>query len=299
MYSRNLESFDGTALAADGYPSPHPNPKGVVVIIHGFAEHRGRYRHLAEYLNGHGFHVLAGDLRGHGESGGERGYINRFSDYVDDVTAFVNEATTSVEFPLDAEAEHCPVLLGHSMGGLVCFEWVLSNPNEAAGLAITSPFFGVKLKVAAWKKALAMASSLLHPGLRLPNEIDANVLSHDPKVCEAYAKDPLVFHFATARWFTEMLAIHGDAERRAHQVRLPVLLLQAGDDRLVDSQAAGRVFDRLGSSQKELKLYPGMFHEILNETEHQRVYEDLLEWLGLQLQPSHETEPQTLPRNPG
>lgn len=276
MFTRSLQSADGTPLRVDGYQSDRAEIRGVVVLIHGFAEHRRRYGHVAAHLNQQGYHVLAGDLRGHGESGGDRGYIERFGDYVDDVTAFIQEAQRS--FP--AASERPPVLLGHSMGGLVCLEYVLSHPKAARALAITSPFFGIKIKVPGWKRTLAMGASLLKPRLKLPNQIDSSILSHDEASCQAYAQDPLIFHTATARWFTEILATHADVRRRAVQLAIPTLMQQAGDDRLVDSQAAQEVFELLGSQDKRIKVYSGLYHEIMNEVDRATVLTDLTDWLN-------------------
>lgn len=276
MFTRSLQSADGTPLRLDGYQSDRAEIRGVVVLIHGFAEHRRRYGHVAAHLNQQGYHVLAGDLRGHGESGGDRGYIERFGDYVDDVTAFIQEAQRS--FP--AASDRPPVLLGHSMGGLVCLEYVLSHPKAARALAITSPFFGIKIKVPGWKRTLAMGASLLKPRLKLPNQIDSSILSHDEASCLAYAQDPLIFHTATARWFTEILATHADVRRRAVQLAIPTLMQQAGDDRLVDSQAAQEVFDLLGTQDKRIKVYSGLYHEIMNEVDRATVLTDLTDWLN-------------------
>ena len=276
MFTRSLQSADGTTLRVDAYPSESTSSRGVVVLIHGFAEHRRRYGHVAAHFNQHGYHVLAGDLRGHGESGGDRGYIERFGDYVDDVTAFIGEAQRA--FP--GGAERAPVLVGHSMGGLVGLEYVLSHPKAARALAITSPFFGIKIKVPGWKRSLAMAASLMHPRLKLPNQIDSSILSHDAASCKAYAHDPLIFHTATARWFTEILATHADVRRRAPQLAVPMLLLQAGDDQLVDARAAQEVFDVLGCTDKQMKIYPSLYHEILNEVERDTVLTDLTDWLN-------------------
>lgn len=276
MFTRSLQSADGTPLRVDGYPSERADILGVVVLIHGFAEHRRRYGHVAAHLNQQGYHVVAGDLRGHGESGGDRGYIDRFGDYVDDVTAFIQEAQRS--FP--AASDRPPVLLGHSMGGLVCLEYVLSHPKAARALAITSPFFGIKIKVPGWKRSLAMAASLLKPRLKLPNQIDSYILSHDEASCLAYSQDPLIFHTATARWFTEILATHADVRQRAVQLTVPILMLQAGDDRLVDSQAAQQVFELLGCQDKRIKVYSGLYHEIMNEVDRATVLSDLTDWLN-------------------
>jgi alpha-beta hydrolase superfamily lysophospholipase len=297
--TRSITSADGTPLRADYYVGQEPaRRRGVIVVVHGYCEHRGRYVHVAEHLVRHGYAVLVGDLRGHGESGGERGFIRRFGDYVDDVSALLAEAqrvysaqpesgakegsggAVAVSEP-GGDAAQMPILLGHSMGGLVVLEYVLAHAGAVRAIALSSPFLGIKLRVPAWKRALGLAASLLHPTLRLPNGINPADVSHDPGICQAYASDPLITHEATARWFTETLSAQADVKMRAGRVRTPTLFLEAGDDRIVDSAASQAVFSRIGSSDKTLNVYPGLFHEIFNEAEsdRQRVLTDLTTWL--------------------
>ncbi len=283
-------------LRADYYADRPRASRGLVVIVHGYCEHRGRYRHVAEYLVGQGYAVLAGDLRGHGESGGERGFIRRFSEYVDDVKAFLTEAqllfatagrgeadSEGVPPPTaDVDAPLRPVLLAHSLGGLVALEYLLAYPMSVRALALSSPFLGLKIAVPGWKRGLALAASMMRPTLRLPNGIDANDVSHDPDVRKSYVTDPLITHDATARWFTESQANQADVRMRAGRIRLPTLFLQAGDDRIVDAEAVQEVFARIGSSDKMLNVYPGLFHEVFNElpADRQRVLSDLSNWLN-------------------
>jgi lysophospholipase len=283
--TRQLKSADGTSLCADVYPAQsHAQPKesdvrrGIVVILHGYCEHKGRYTHVAEHLTAHGYDVLVGDLRGHGESGGARGFVERFGDYLDDVSAFV--AAANSEFGRTSARK--PVLLGHSMGGLVALHYVLANPEVFRALVLSSPFLGLKIDVPGWKRYLGLAASVLYPGLKLPNGLDSKDISHDSAVCERYMSDPLVTHMATARWFTEITSAQLDLRARAGQVRIPTVMLHAGDDRIVDAKASQAVFDRIGASDKNLTFYPGLFHEIFNETaaDRERVLTDLTNWLA-------------------
>jgi len=297
--SRNLSSADGTPLRADLYPlgslgpggplatgaaPPGPAsaaPRGTVIVLHGYCEHRGRFRHVAEHLNRHGYQVLTGDLRGHGESGGERGFVRRFADYLDDVRAFVACAAAELAVqggPGGAAAK--PILLGHSMGGLVGLEFALAYPDALKALALSAPFLGLKITVPSWKRGLGLVASVLKPTLRLPSGIQSADLSHDPAVGRSYDADPLVTHDATARWFTEVTAAHADVYARAGRIRVPTLMQVAGDDRLVDSAVSQVVFDRLGATDKNLTVYPGLFHEIFNELDQQRVLSDLTNWLA-------------------
>lgn len=261
-------------------PSAPPR-RGTVVVLHGYCEHRGRYRHVAEHLNRQGYDVLVGDLRGHGESGGERGFVRRFADYVDDTRALLACAAKELAEPggPGSQADK-PILLGHSMGGLVALEFALAYPDALKALALSAPFLGLKIKVPSWKRGLGLVASVLRPTLRLPSGLQSADLSHDPEVGRRYDADPLVTHDATARWFTEVLAAHADVHARAGRVRVPTLMQVAGDDRIVDAAVSQVVFDRLGASDKNLTVYPGLFHEIFNELDQQRVLSDLTNWLN-------------------
>ncbi len=298
--SRTLSSADGTPLRVDLYPVTVPPiqpaasagapaddsapvssaPRGTVVILHGYCEHRGRYPHVAAHLNRHGYHVLVGDLRGHGESGGARGFVRRFSDYVADARAFFDAAAELSRSGPKAATK--PILLGHSMGGLVGLQFALAYPEALHALAVSSPFLGLKIKVPGWKRTMGVVASVLSPTLRLPSGLSANDLSHDTEVCRRYDADPLVTHDATARWFTETIYAQEDLRARAGRVRVPTLMQVAGDDRIVDAAVSQVLFDRLGATDKNLTVYPGLFHEIFNETptDRQRVLSDLTNWLG-------------------
>lgn len=303
LSEHSLTSPDGTRLRADFYtalaapagagrsdgsePAGGVQDHGVVVVVHGYCEHRKRYRHVAEALVAAGYQVLTCDLRGHGESEGVRGYVERFSYYLDDLRAFTAEAKKAARQARTAagladEPERKPILLGHSMGALVALQLVLSDPELFRAMALSSPFLGIKVKVPAWKSLLGRAASALRPTLTLPNGLPASDISHDPEIVRIYETDPLITHNATARWFTEVVAAHADTLARASRIKLPTLMQLAGDDRIVDSQAAQAVYERLGSADKNLTSYPGLFHEIFNEREpdRQRVLSDLKSWLA-------------------
>lgn len=287
LTSHALTSADSTPLRADFYlpaATEATAERGLVVLLHGYCEHRGRYRHVAEHLIRHGYTVLVGDLRGHGESAGERGHVARFADYLDDVDALLavgleQDAAFRKSRPGASAAPSRPAFVTHSMGGLVGLEYVLARPQAFRAAALSAPFLGLRLKVPAWKRSLGLAASLIRPGLRLPNELPSSSLSHDPEVCRAYDTDPLVSHEATARWFTEALAAQADVRARASRVKLPVFFMCPGDDHLVDTSVSQQVFDRLGSTDKTLTSYPGLYHEIFNELQKDRVLTDLTNWL--------------------
>ena len=179
----------------------------------------------------------------------------------------------------NAPQPKAPLLVSHSMGGLVALEYVLAHPSAFRAVALSSPFLGLRIAVPAWKRGLGLVASMVRPTLRLPNELSANALSHEAAVCRAYETDPLVTHEATARWFTEAMAAQADVRTRAGRIQIPALFMCAGDDQIVDTPTAQRIFDRVGSRDKTFTAYPGLFHELFNETSRDRVLTDLSNWL--------------------
>lgn len=279
-----FSSGDGTSLCADAYEPPQGRKiLGPLLIVHGYCEHRGRYRETALHLAEQGYWVLTFDLRGHGQSGGTRAFIRRIDEYLADISAALAHLNRiyrkGPEEPKQPRTQ--PFLVGHSLGGLLSLRYALDRPAELRALALSSPFLGLKAELPAWERGLATVASMLYPSLALPNNIRSEDLTHDPALVAAHAADPLIYPKATVRWFTETQAAQQEVLRRAPQLKVPTLLMQAGEDRLVDPAASQAVFDRLPASlDKTFLLYPGLFHEILNELERERVRADLVGWLN-------------------
>ena len=252
--------------------SPVENAQGNILIVHGFAEHSQRYGHVVQHLNGSGFSVASIDLRGHGHSEGSRGYIERFSDYLEDV-----------ETGCKIVAEHlgdAPLyLLGHSMGGLIVATYAAQNPEGLAGIALSSPAMGFAVKIPAWKRILGEAMSKLLPHFSIPADVDAGHLSHDIEVVSAYEKDPMVFGTARARWYTEMVEAQQLIMESCGHMALPMLLQTGDDDRIVDSGVGRSFYEEYKGDDKTLHVYQGFFHEIFNEVERDRPLSDLQTWL--------------------
>lgn len=247
--------------------------RGAVLLLHGYAEHCGRYAGLVDRLAEAGFDTWRFDYRGHGRSGGRRGHVYRFEDYFEEIRLFRDR--------FFAATEGKPrFLLGHSHGGLLTLNYLARSPEGFQGAAFSSPFFGFGLKVPSWKAAAGRAMSRLLPTLALPTEIDPATLSHDAEVVKAYAQDKLVGTHATARWFTEVLRVHGELASRAGALTLPVLVQQGADDRVASPQATRQVFESIASADKTLREYPGLFHEIFFESRRDEPIGDLVTWLG-------------------
>jgi len=258
------------------------DPVGLIVIIHGLAEHGGRYRETAEYFAGNGWAVFAGDLRGHGQSpdapGAGRVHVNRFTDYFLDVSALI-----------DLAREHHPqlplFLLGHSMGGLITLSFVLQNPEGLAGAVISSPALGTHpdFQPPVLLRLLVGALDRLAPRLRFPSDLDTQAISRDPEVVRAYLEDPMVSRKVSARWYAELMRAMGRAHANAGSLTVPVLLMQSGADRLVDPEAPGRWALSAPAGQVELVEWDGLYHEMFNEPEKPEVRLRTLSWLQQQL----------------
>lgn len=249
-----------------------PGARGLVAIEHGFAEHSGRYGHVVDFLCAAGWSVATFDCRGHGQSGGRRAHIDHFQDYLDDTRSFLDEVKR-------AGFAGAPILLGHSQGGLIAARFVQTFPDAVAGAVLVSPFIGLGMKVPAVKALAGKAVSKIIPTLAMKTGLDPAALSHDRDVVEKYAADPLVSNIATARWFTEIQQAQEAALRQAGEIRCPVLMLVAGDDRVVSAFAAKQLFVGIASEDKTIKEYPGYYHEVLNEVGRDKALADLRSWL--------------------
>jgi alpha-beta hydrolase superfamily lysophospholipase len=271
------EHLDGYITGAGGgqvyWQSWEPaEPKAVVVIAHGLAEHSGRYAHVAKHLNDSGYAVAAGDHCGHGRSEGVKGNIERMVHVLDDLDAVLKAAV----------ARHLglPVfLLGHSMGGLIALDYVISRGEEHVhGLVLSAPAVDPSIGTPV-EKLVARALSGFLPNLALAT-LDSKAVSRDPAVVAAYESDP--FNYlgkVRARTGAEGLASVSRVAANLAKVTVPVLILQGSEDRIVKPVGSELVRDRVSSTDITHKSYEGLYHEIFNEPEQDEVLADVSRWL--------------------
>ena len=278
-----IEAADGWCEARDGtrlrLRSWRPRqPRAVLLLLHGLAEHSGRYEHVGARFAGSGYAVHAVDHRGHGRSAGRRVHVTHFADYLDDVDALRAAAAES-------DPSLPQVLVGHSQGGLVALTSVLERGESLAGAIVSSPLLGVHADARA-SPALAAAAQVLSvvwPGILLPNHVDPSRLSHDPEVGRAYAADPLVSRHVSPRWFTSVVGAIRGAHERAPALARPVLLMVSGADRIADPEAAMRFAARAPARHLEVVRFEGLYHEMFNEPEKETVFRRMEEWLEARL----------------
>ena len=253
---------------------PPGTPRGIVVITHGYAEHCGRYHEVAHVLVRAGWAVFSYDVRGHGKSPGERGYIERFAVYLDDFAAMRAAARELVAAPAPM------VLLGHSHGSLITLRALADDhPPEAAAAIVSSPFLALRLPVPGYRRVLARVASRLAPKLAQPNALRVEDLTRDPAKQAERTADKLCFEVATARWFTEALAAQDHVFAHAARIRLPTTWLVGGDDPIADPARSKAVAARIpGANYHDLA---GMRHEVFNEVERGKVFSELVKALDV------------------
>ena len=248
--------------------------KALLFLIHGMGEYGGRYAEFGEYLASRAIECWLPDLRGFGNSGGRRGFIRKMSDYEKDLEALIGlaERTHRGRRPL--------FLMGHSFGGLLASRLIEENrPLRPRGLILSSPLFGIAIAVPLWQKILAAVASAVLPSLTQNNRVQGDILTHDSAKRLSHARDKLIHFEISARLYTEMLRAMTQGLQMASQIHCPALILQAGDDRIVSREKTSIFFDRLSSTDKELKIYPGWYHEVLNEVERQKAYVQIEQWV--------------------
>ncbi|MCK9276130.1 MAG: lysophospholipase [Syntrophales bacterium] len=252
---------------------PEEEPLAIILIVHGLAEHCGRYSNVIDYFTPRGYAFYGFDLPGHGKSSGTRAHLNRFADYTN--------ALQSCHSMIKKHHYHLPLfLLGHSMGGLIAARYLIDHQEELTGAVLSAPSIKVPENISPVTIFAGRILSFLVPSAGILT-IDAEGVSRDPKVVTNYIQDPFVFRGkATARLSAELLDTMQYVMEAAAKITLPILVIQGSADKLVDPEGAKIFYNKAGSSDKKIIIYEGLYHEVLNEPEHGRVLEDLETWLS-------------------
>jgi acylglycerol lipase len=259
-----VRARDGLSLAVRHWPAVGA-ARASVQIVHGLGEHGGRYERTAGILAGHGFECWAADLRGFGASEGDRAYVDRIEVWLDDLAD---------QLALLKGLSRPVILLGHSMGGLVCCRYAESDRPQPDLLVLSAPALGDSLP--GWKRDLAPILGRFAPRLKIKNDINGAILSRDPSVGADYLSDRLNVHFTTARLGAVILANQGPAQAELDRIRVPTLVIHGGADHLVPTASSEIVDGRPGI---ERRVLPGLAHESLNEPEGPQVAADIAAWI--------------------
>jgi alpha-beta hydrolase superfamily lysophospholipase len=258
------------------YWLPRDTPKAIVLIVHGLAEHSGRYMNLVNHFVPQGYAVYGIDHLGHGRSEGKRVYVEQFQDF-----------TKTLKIYFDSIREKQPetpiFIVGHSMGGLIGAAYLLEHQNDLSGAVLSGPAIKIPENISQITILAGKIFSVLLPKLGVAPLIFEGI-SRDPAVVEAYINDPLVYTGKiTARLAAELLKTMGHITKHAAKIQLPIMIAQGSEDSLVDPGGAQLLYDLVGSGDKTIKLYDGFYHEIFNEPEHAQVLKDVQLWIEKQL----------------
>lgn len=253
------------------------NAKANVFVVHGMAEHSGRYNEIAQFFNSKGTSVFSYDLRGHGKSEGPDIYISKFQDLADDMEIWMNSVY---------DASKPSFLFAHSLGGLVCAYYLLYKKpalKDLKGVMFTGPAFMISKDLAPILQKLAPIIGTLLPKLTTVG-LNGKFISKDPAVVKGYQDDPLVYHkksHAKTGW--EVMKAMRWVQTKANEFNYPVYIGHGTVDKLAELEGSKIFFENISSKDKTLKIYEGLYHEIFNEPEREIFYNDLDAWFSARL----------------
>jgi acylglycerol lipase len=255
---------------------PDGEVKAVLFIVHGVGEYCARYTNVVDRFVPLGYAVYGLDHIGHGKSGGGRESLVRFEDFTEPLTAYFKMVS--------AWQPGKPVFIyGHSLGALITPFYLLEHQADFKGAIISAPATKIPDSISPLTITMGKILSAIAPNAGILG-LDTSNLSHDVNVVNTYNADPLVFHGKMpARLSAEMLRAMLLVNEQAAKITLPVLLMQGSGDHIVDPGGAQELYDKVGSRDKTIKIYPGLYHEIHNEPDREIMFKDLEAWLNTHL----------------
>lgn len=270
--SGSLKAQDQTSIFWKSW-FPDTPPKAVVHIIHGYAEHIDRYTNVVNELLPAGYAVFGNDHRGHGRSGGKRGHVKSFQEFIDDEKQFHREV-------IHAQYPGIPYfVLGHSMGSLIALNYIEQNSEEIRGLILSGTGSQPGTDIPKILVKLTKILSGILPSIHVKSPLPPEFISRDKEVVKAYVDDPLVYNVITPRLAYEMNRFVVIGAQNAVKIKIPVLIQLGSKDTAFSGQK--ELFEMIGSKDKTYKLYEGLKHEVYNElpVDRARVLADLKSWL--------------------
>ena len=240
-----------------------------MLIVHGIGEHSGRYEHVGAHFAGAGIDVASYDQRGFGKSGGPRGHVTQFDDFLDDAEELLAERR-SLDVPT--------ILLGHSLGGLVATSYLVSGRPQPDLAVLSAPALDAELP--SWQRIAAPALGTIIPRLKIPADFDGSILSRDEAVQVAYETDPLRVPASSARLGRESLRAMKRVRMALDRLRVPTYVLHGSDDALVPPSASEPLAQLPNVTRR---VWDGLRHECMNEPEHAEVIAEITTWIDAQL----------------
>ena len=268
--------YDGTRMYLAAWLPDDLNPRALLVAAHGLGSHGGDLATIGEYLSERGVAVFAPDLRGFGHYSGRKGHVMRFDEYIEDMDNLIMQVK-------DRFLNKLTYVFGSSFGGVVMTKYVIRYPKVVDGLVLHCPGVSPTLDIGKAEYVVGRLLSLLNVKRYIHNKVDFSLTTRRPEVAERHEKDPLRFQKVTPRFGIEGLKAAREAFEGAGLIEMPVLVQQAGADKMVDPARIREFFDGLGAKDKTWMLYEGLYHELHEEPERDEVLGDLMSWLEKRL----------------
>lgn len=253
-------------------------PKAALFLVHGLGEHSSRYQHFAERLVREGIAVFTFDGRGHGKSSKPKptAYFSNYQDYLKDIDALFGK--------VKSYCKGLPAFIfGHSMGGGLVAKYVIDYKSGAQGVILSAAALKPADNISKPLIAVSSVVSKLAPKLKVL-KLDSKFISHDPEEVKKYDEDPLVYSEAIpARTGYELLRMMREIEEKLDHFKVPVLLLHGSDDHLTNPLGSEMLFRKANVEDKTFIRFPGLYHELLNEFEKEKIIDDIVSWLKARL----------------
>jgi alpha-beta hydrolase superfamily lysophospholipase len=248
----------------------------VLLFVHGLAEHSGRYLNPVRHFVARGWTCFGFDYRGHGKSPGPRVHVSSFDEFLDDLAE--GHRLARIRHP-----DHKIYLVGHSQGGLLSLLYAEKNPDHLDGVVVSSPFLGIHpdSKPSPVVMGASKFISRFTPRMMFSKVANPAYLSRDPEVERNYVADPLVSDKVSARWVTEVIDAQRTALAEASLMTIPALVMQAGDDRLVDPETTRAWVASAPADLVDYVEWEAYYHELFNEPllERKKVFDKMESWL--------------------
>jgi alpha-beta hydrolase superfamily lysophospholipase len=271
-----FKGFGGLDLYCQSW-HPAGLVKATIVMVHGLGGYSGLFHPAVQHLVSQDYEIYAFDLRGHGRSPGQRGYINAWSEFREDLCCFLQQVQQQRSLPT------APCFLwGHSLGGTIVLDYGLRSPEQVDGLIVTAPALG-QVSVSRYKLALGRLLSGVLPRFSLKLGIQTELCSRDPDVCAVYLQDPLRHEYGSARLATEFFATVAWINQHASDLRIPLLMLHCSTDEVTLPEASRDFFQLVTFADKTYHEYSGCYHDVDVEVD-DRIITDLENWLEQHLQ---------------
>ena len=265
-----IDGYKGTKLYYSFYQVPESRAR--IIFLHGAGEYSEKYTRFAEWFKSEDIEVGLLDLRGHGRSGGPRCHIDDFNDYALDLDITIKF------FEKNYDAKNI-FLVSHSLGGLIAIYYSINFHYSLRGIVSCSPCLGLRLKVEPIKGWLANVFYPVLKNIPFSTRIKPKMATHDISFIERFRGDPFIRHTVTASFYVQMAKAMRYVRSHADRFSAPILILQAGADKICDPKAAENFCKIVNSRDSEFKLYEGFYHEILNEQGKEKAFGDIYNWI--------------------